>query len=199
MLRHLLPARLFWVVFLANGLWGGVALAQSAPEATSGAAVTVESRTELEKETFSLVNGYRTSQALPPLQWDDSIARVARGHSRDMAVGDVDFGHDGFGDRVRELKTLLIGLNGAGENVLRTDDPNLVAERAVAAWLKSPHHLKNIRGDFNTSGLGIWRDDKGMIYFTQIFVKIVPPAKTTDNPPPGITTPFGLLARPTTR
>jgi hypothetical protein len=93
----------------------------------------------------------------------------------------------------------MIGLKGAGENVLRTDDPDQVAQRAVAVWLRSPHHLKNIRGDFNYSGLGIWRDDQGTIYFTQIFVKVVPQTPAAQSPPPGISTPFGLLAAPRTR
>ena len=36
-----------------------------------------------------------------------------------MATGDVDFGHDGFGKRVKQLKTVMVGVNGAGENVLK--------------------------------------------------------------------------------
>ena len=82
--------------------------------------------------------------------------------------------------------------------MLKTDDPDQVAQRAVAIWLRSPEHLKNIRGDFNYSGLGIWRDTKGTIYFTQIFVKIVPQMEAAQGPP-GIETPFGLLAAPKTR
>jgi len=189
------------VVAWGNGLCWGQAAAQPTPASSSSVKVTVDDRAALEKETFSLVNQYRAKCKLPPLQWDDGMAKVARGHSRDMAAGDVDFGHAGFGDRVRELKTMMPGLKGAGENVLKTDDPDQVqvAERAVAVWLKSPHHLENIRGDFNYSGLGVWRDDQGMIYFTQIFVKIVPPVQAAQSPPPGLETPFGLLAAPQTR
>jgi uncharacterized protein YkwD len=154
----------------------------------------------LEKETFLLINQYRKEQQLPVLAWDDTIARVARSHSNDMATGKVDFGHDGFSQRVDQLKTALTGLRGAGENVLRTDDPSELAARAVDLWLKSPHHLENIRGDFNYSGLGIWQGDKGVIYFTQIFVKIVPPAPAAQaaqaQPPPGLFTPRGVVDLP---
>jgi len=154
----------------------------------------------LEQESFFLVNQYRNENKLPPFQWSDAIAKVARGHSKDMASGDVDFGHDGFGERVTHLKTVMIGLTGAGENVLKTDDPDQIARRAVDLWLKSPHHLKNIRGDFNYSGMGIWKSEDGFIYFTQIFVKTEPEAQAAKaTPMPGIMTPFGLLAAPKTR
>jgi uncharacterized protein YkwD len=194
MLRFLLLAALFF-----NLVCWSHAPAQSAPVSSSSAKAPADDRGALEKETFSLVNQYRKNSKLPPLLWDDGIAGVARGHSRDMAAGKVDFGHDGFGERVGRLKTMMTGLRGAGENVLKTDDPDLVAQRAVDVWLASPHHLVNIRGDYNYSGLGIWRDDQGVIYFTQIFIKIVPPQKAAQSPPPGIVTPFGLLAAPSTR
>jgi uncharacterized protein YkwD len=126
----------------------------------------------LERETFALVNQYRKANDLPALVWDDAIAAEARGHSRDMATGEVDFGHDGFSGRVDRLKDAMSGLRGAGENVLMTDNPDQVARSAVALWLRSPHHLKNIRGDYNYSGLGVWEDKGGTIYFTQIFVKV---------------------------
>lgn len=199
MLRFLWPARLLLVVGLGNGVCWGQAQVQPMPGSSSGVTARTDDRDAWEKETFSLVNQYRDTCRLPPLQWDDAIAGIARGHSRDMAAGKVDFGHAGFGDRVSQLKTVMTGLKGAGENVLRTDDPDQAAQRAVVVWLRSPHHLENIRGDFNYSGLGIWRDDKGMIYFTQIFVKIVPQAPAAQSQPPGIVTPFGLLAAPRTR
>jgi len=156
-------------------------------------------RQALERETFDLVNAYRKANGLPGLQWDDTIAKVSRGHSKDMADDDVDFGHDGFSDRVDQLKKAVAGLSfeGAGEKVLRTNDPREVARVAVSLWLKSPHHLKNIRGDFNYSGMGVWVDDKGMIYFTQVFLKLEPVTTVAQTPPPpAVQTPFGFLAVP---
>ncbi|MCE0498771.1 MAG: CAP domain-containing protein [Methylacidiphilales bacterium] len=155
----------------------------------------------LEQETFYLINAYRKADNLPPLQWDFNIAKVARDHSRDMAVGEVDFGHDGFHERVARLGALLPGLKAAGENIFESDDPDQLAQSAVAVWLKSPHHLKNICGDFNYSGLGVWQDKEGTVYFTQIFLKLQPADRTTQAAPPtpGLTTPLGLLATPYTR
>ena len=155
----------------------------------------------LEQETFHLINAYRKSSELPPLQWDFTVAQVARDHSREMAVGEVDFGHDGFHERVAKLSVALPGLKGAGENVFESDNPDQIAQSAVAVWLKSPRHLKNIRGDFNYSGLGVWQNKEGVIYFTQIFLKLQPPDRTTQaaSPMPGMANPFSLLATPYTR
>ncbi len=186
------------LAFLAAASFSGVAAQQ-----THGSAPAVSGydyRRGVELEAFSLVNQYRKTGNLPPLAWDGAIAKEARAHSKDMAAGDVDFGHDGFGDRISRLKTVLAGVRGAGENVLMTDNPDQVARNAVALWLRSPHHLRNIRGDYNYSGLGVWQDRKGVIYFTQIFVKIEPPTQDAQAaPPPELVTPFGMMATPGTR
>jgi uncharacterized protein YkwD len=153
----------------------------------------------LERETFSLVNHYRENNGLPLLAWDGAIAQVARAHSKDMATGEVDFGHEGFRDRISYLKTVRAGLWGAGENVLMTTDLDQVARNVVALWLRSPHHLENIRGDYNYSGLGVWQNQEGATYFTQIFVKIRTPAEETETDPmPSVITPFGMLDTPNT-
>ena len=130
----------------------------------------------LEHATFDLVNHYRTQHGLPPMAWNAAVAAQALRHSRDMASGACDFGHDGFGDRVDALRDQLTGLGAAGENVFETSDPSDLALSAVNHWLNSPPHLHNIRGDFTLSGLGIARSPDGVWYFTQIFIKIRPPA-----------------------
>jgi len=132
---------------------------------------------DVEKQTFKLINEYRDRDGLPPLRWNDDIASIARAHSRDMASGDVDFGHGGFQDRVDQMKGAIAGFEGAGENVLYTTQLDEVAERAVQMWLHSPHHLKNIRGDYNFSGIGVWRGKDGALYFTQLFLKTARPGE----------------------
>ncbi len=159
-----------------------------------------EYRTAVEHQAFLLVNQYRKAHDLPPMVWTDSIAKVARGHSKDMATGEVDFGHDGFRDRIKRLMAVMTGFSGAGENVLMTTDMAEVAESAVALWLRSPHHLENIRGDYNYSGMGVWQDKDGMLYFTQIFMKFAPKTEEAETAPAtGLVTPFGMLAAPNMR
>ncbi|MEB3337507.1 MAG: hypothetical protein VKJ46_08605 [Leptolyngbyaceae bacterium] len=36
--------------------------------------------------------------------------------------------------------------------------------------MKSPGHLKNIKGQYNLTGIGIAKDSQGKYYFTQIFI-----------------------------
>jgi uncharacterized protein YkwD len=186
------------IAFLALTAFSG-AEAQRTPDSTSETS-GADFRGEVEKETFILVNQYRKASDLPPLTWDGAIAKEARAHSKDMATGEVDFGHDGFGDRISRLKMVMTGLRNAGENVFMTDSLDQVARNAVTQWLHSPRHLQNIRGDYNYSGLGVWQDKEGVIYFTQIFVKIEPPAQETQAAsPPSVITSFGMLATPETR
>jgi uncharacterized protein YkwD len=189
-----LTGLLLFIVAACCGLHGQTH--DSAPGASGS-----DLRTGVEKETFLLVNQYRTEHGLAALAWDDAIAKVARAHSEDMATGKVDFGHDGFRERINRLRTVMTGFNGAGENVLMTSDlSGGVAKSAVGMWLKSPHHLENIRGDYNYSGLGVWQDKDGTMYFTQIFMKFTPVTEeASSTPEPGVSTPFGMLAVPNTR
>ena len=102
---------------------------------------------------------------------DSRLTKQARAHSRNMAAGDVSFGHDGFEGRIEQSG---IRLSAAAENVgtnLGMDHP---ARHAVQAWLKSPGHRTNIEGHYNLTGIGVARARDGSWFFTQIFVKSRP-------------------------
>jgi uncharacterized protein YkwD len=38
-------------------------------------------------------------------------------------------------------------------------------------WINSPGHRENIEGDYNLSGIGIYKNRNGVLYFTHIFIK----------------------------
>jgi uncharacterized protein YkwD len=57
-------------------------------------------------------------------------------------------------------------VNSVSENVARGP---LTAQQAVNLWLKSPGHRKNIEGNYKYTGIGVARDRKSELYFTQIF------------------------------
>ncbi len=154
------------LVFAANPLSADLSNSSDSAGGEGG-----ELSRHLEHQTFDLINAYRADQGLPPLVWSREMAELARQHSRDMATGEVGFSHDGFGDRMARLRSLFPGMHGGGENVFESDDTGSIAQFAVANWLKSPPHLHNIRGDYNYSGLGLWRSRTGTYYFTQIFIK----------------------------
>ena len=94
------------------------------------------------------------------------ITNGAEGHNHDMAVGNVEFGHDGFDERMAKIGRQVKPALGWAENVgmgYRT------AKDAVNGWLNSPGHRKNIEGNYNLTGIAIEKGSNGDLYFTQIF------------------------------
>lgn len=120
----------------------------------------------MELELHDLINDYRKSINKSELTWDKTIAKKSREHSINMANGTTDFGHDGFSERVDEIRA-EIGGGAAAENVAYnyTD-----AEGALNQWLNSSGHKKNIEGDYTHAGIGIAKNGNE-IYYTQIFLK----------------------------
>lgn len=116
------------------------------------------------------MNDYRASRGLSKLAWSDVVAERACQHSRDMATGATDFGHDGFKDRAAGIGR-KIPWTGVAENVFMMTGRTNEATVAVRGWLDSPHHRENIEGDFDLAGVGVARAPNGALYFTQIFVK----------------------------
>ena len=99
----------------------------------------------LEQEVFRLTNIERANHGLPPLIWDDSLARASRAHSRDLAINNKG-GHVGSDGSSPTNRANREGWQwGAGENVFRS--PRTPAA-AVKGWMDSPGHRGNI---LNTS------------------------------------------------
>lgn len=125
---------------------------------------------DLEAAVVRLVNAHRTDRHQRALVADTLLARVARDHSRDMAERRVSFGHGGFDDRVKEAERRYdfseIAENVALNNYTRSRTVTI----AVEGWLKSPHHLANIEGNFDRTGVGIVRSGDGTYYYTQLFI-----------------------------
>ncbi len=128
---------------------------------------TTVKTTDLENAIFDKINQYRASKKLPKLKLNAKISKQARIHSQNMAKHQVPFSHNGFAKRV---KTISISYKSAAENVAFNsgyDDP--VAE-AVNGWIKSPGHLKNIKGKYNLTGVGVAANSEGEYFLTQIFI-----------------------------
>lgn len=125
-------------------------------------------RSSMEAEILRLVNRHRQSIHLKPLQMDAFESNVAEGHSRNMANGRTPFGHDGFKQRVNTLRKRMPSIHVSAENVAMGQ---MSAREVVDGWLHSPGHRRNIEGDFKLTGIGLARDRRGLIYFTQIFTR----------------------------
>ena len=122
----------------------------------------------MENDIFRLVNQYRHSKRLPPLQINHLESTVAEQHSRNMASGRTPFGHEGFKQRAAYLNKKMGPIRVMAENVA---SGQMSAREVVDGWLHSPGHRRNIEGDFRLTGIGLARGSRGMIFFTQIFTR----------------------------
>ena len=126
---------------------------------------------QMERRIHQQINNHRESIGLSPLQLNSAITEQARLHSRAMATGERQPGHDGFDERMAAIEE-EIQRGDAAENVgvnWGMDDP---AATAVRLWLESPQHRANIEGGFQLTGIGVAKNDEGRYYFTQIFVGV---------------------------
>lgn len=122
----------------------------------------------MEDEILRLVNAHRRSIRLAPLRMNAFESGVAARHSRDMATGRTPFGHEGFKDRMNTIRKKIGGIHVTAENVA---SGQMSAREVVDGWLHSPGHRRNIEGNFTLTGIGLARDRRGMIYFTQVFTR----------------------------
>lgn len=116
------------------------------------------------------VNAWRIKHHLKPLTMNAQMSKEAKKHSQNMASHRLSFGHQGFQKRMERCFKIFHKNVGAGSENVAYNYKN--AEIVVREWLKSPGHLANIRGNYNLTGIGIARDKKGKIYFTQLFMRI---------------------------
>lgn len=120
----------------------------------------------MEEQILTLINKHRKTKGLSPLQNNFVIASVARDHTMNMATKRVAFGHSGFAARAKYIRSKITGASAVAENVAYGSQ---TAEEVVEGWLNSPEHKKNIEGNYRLTGIGVARDIKSRIYFTQIF------------------------------
>ena len=155
---------------VARGLTLGMLLACAAsPARRERAAPSVEFR-DLERQVARLVNEHRATRRLSRLTFDTTVAGIARIHSGAMAQRRVPLGHEGFDERAAMVGR-VVPFARIAENVALND--YAVARTATVAlrgWLRSPHHLENIEGAYNVTGVGVVRAKDGTFYFTQLFV-----------------------------
>ncbi|RUR13273.1 CAP domain-containing protein [Legionella sp. km772] len=122
------------------------------------------------------VNAYRKKHHLAPLKMEQHISNQAKIHASKMASHQTPFGHKNFYKRVATLRKEVTNAGAAAENVAFNYKD---AQDVVKNWMLSPGHERNILGNYNLTGVGIARDARGKMYFTQIFVKTGAPQQQT--------------------
>lgn len=123
----------------------------------------------IEDEVHERINDHRAARNLPQLSRSELLDQLAREHSERMATGERSFGHDDFDARAAEARTHL-GISRMSENVASNNYPqSSVARQAVAGWLRSPGHLRNLQGEYTLTGVGVAPGAAGDFYITQLF------------------------------
>jgi uncharacterized protein YkwD len=149
-------------------------LLSCSPKFTPSESVPSADKTEvagnMEESILRLINDHRRSKGLGTLQMSNVASAQAYQHSKNMATGKTGFGHDGFEQRVQAIKQAMgvTYMSASAENVAYGQ---LSAEAVVKGWLNSPPHKKNIEGNYTLTGIGLYKDRKGVIYFTEIFLR----------------------------
>ena len=75
-------------------------------------------------------------------------------------------GHAGFNER---MKAVPFPVSSFAENVAMNSGLNNVAGVAVNGWIESPGHRKNLLSRSSLCAIGVYRNNSGAWYLTQLF------------------------------
>ena len=123
---------------------------------------------DLTEDILKQTNKFRKSKGLPALVMRDDLNTIALNHSKDMASGRLGFGHAGFKQRETKVRKIITPYYGMAENVVFGARNG---KEAFEMWKKSSGHRKNMLGNYKYIGIGTARNRRGVIYYTEIFVK----------------------------
>jgi len=141
-------------------------------------------RVDLEKQMWVLINQDRlkpetfaeTYGRTQPLKWNESLAAVARAHSRNMLeqryFAHVDPNGESF---ITRINGAGIPWQAAGENIAIYD----TVSGAEAAFMNEPrfqhnHRANILNNSYTDVGIGIVQGPDGSLYITQDFVETPP-------------------------
>lgn len=131
-------------------------------------ASNTSTNTAMQKEILYYINKYRILHGMSMLKMNKLITHEATIHSQEMAQHKIPFGHLKYEQRMNRLFKAIPHARGGAENVAFNYK---TAKIVVDGWLNSPGHRQNIRGNYNLTGIGIAKDERGRIYYTQLFVR----------------------------
>ncbi|MCL2847224.1 MAG: SafA/ExsA family spore coat assembly protein [Firmicutes bacterium] len=134
-----------------------------------------------EQEVVRLVNAERARAGIrPPLTENWEVSRVARFKSQDFIDNNY-FAHNSpiYGTPFQMLRSFGINFTAAAENIAHGQR---TPAAVMNAWMNSPGHRANILNpNFNQMGVGIARDNRGNLFWTQMFITNPTVATTSFN------------------
>jgi uncharacterized protein YkwD len=121
-----------------------------------------------EKAILELTNKERAKEKLPPLEPHDLLIKAARAHSANMSKqGELNHILDGKNPGKR-LDDVGYDWMEVGENIAQGTDET--PADILKLWMGSELHKANVLNkDFNQIGIGIVKNAKGEVYYTQVF------------------------------
>lgn len=158
----------FVVIFITmNSCTADTAEATQDSSTTTETLITSYSYNDSELETMKLINDYRVSIGLNPLERINHISYKCEEHNKYMIANNV-MNHNDFVARSKNIMELL-GAKKVGENVAYGYQTSAAV---LKGWLGSAGHKENIEGDYTHFGLAVTTDASGKKYYTNIFAKI---------------------------
>ncbi|MFD2586634.1 CAP domain-containing protein [Croceitalea marina] len=121
----------------------------------------------VEKEVFEAINSHREEMGLVKLVYSNETYKYAEEHNSYM-IAEGKISHDNFNSRANAVANET-GASVVKENVAKNYPK---AEQALKGWLNSKSHKDTIEGDFTHTTISVKADDKGKLYYTQLFFKI---------------------------
>lgn len=119
-----------------------------------------------EKKLLELTNAERKKEGVAPLKANLKLFAAARAHSENMAKQDK-LAHELDTTPPERVKEAGYAFRAFGENIAAGQR---TAADAVAAWMDSPPHRKNLLSeDFEEVGLAVAATKDGKRYWTQVF------------------------------
>lgn len=136
-------------------------------EAYTTESITVE-YTQIDFEILELINAYRISLNLEPLNMLNEASKEAVAHNYYM-IKEGTISHDYFYIRSQNLIDAV-----EAKKVLENVGYGFFnAQSLVNAWINSDSHRQNIENPNVTDfGISTSKDENGKYYFTNIFVKL---------------------------
>ncbi len=125
---------------------------------------------ELETEVIRLVNAERSKVGRSALAQNNELSHVARLKSKDFVDHNY-FSHNSptYGTPFDMLKSYGIKYTAAAENIA---EGQKTASEVMNTWMSSSAHRANIlNSTYNQIGVGVARDNKGNLFWTQIFIR----------------------------
>lgn len=124
----------------------------------------------METEVVNLVNQERARVGRAPLSENREISRVAGIKSQDFIDNNY-FSHNSpvYGSPFDMLRSFNIPFTAGAENIA---SGQRTAAEVMNTWMNSPNHRTNILNDnYNQIGVGVARDNNGVLYWTQLFTR----------------------------